>query len=325
MNGAADPSSLAAKEKALKILFTFRPQRGLERVRESVPDAQVVVCDQPPKIPSAIADADVACVGHFNAEIFRAARKLRWVHAFGGGVGAHLFPEFAASAIPLTCLKGCFDIPAAEYALAVMLAFSRKLEYDIRRRPARSFVETEPRELFGKTVGIVGLGGMGGEIARRCRAFGMRVIGLARRPRAERPAEVERILTPEGLPSLLRESDFVVVAVPLTNATRGLIGSAELALMKPTAYLIDVSGRLPLYDQDALVEALKSGRIAGANLQLVPPPDSELWELDNLLLAFHRVVSEEQYDRCIERFCENVRRFQRDEDLLGLVDKEAGY
>ena len=104
-----------------------------------------------------------------------------------------------------------------------------------------------------------------------------------------------------------------------------MIGETELRAMKKTAYLVDVSGRSVLYDLDALIRALREGWIAGASLQMEPPPDSPLWDLDNLLISFHRATSQEQYDRFIELFCENLRRYRQGQPLLGLVDKVAGY
>ncbi|MBI2194449.1 MAG: D-2-hydroxyacid dehydrogenase [Planctomycetes bacterium] len=307
-----------------KVLLTWKPPRGLERIRTCLDGLDVQATHTRAEILHSIGDADVACVGHWDAEIFRAAHQLRWVHAFSAGVNHLLFPEFVASPIPLTSLKGTFDIPAAEYALGVMLAFTRRIEYDVRRRACRTFEESEPTELWARTAGIVGFGSMGAEIAKRCRAFGMKVLALARRPR-EAPATVEEWFTAERLRDLLARSDFVVVAVPLTEQTRGMIGEAELSVMRPTAYLIDVSGRPAIYDIGALTRALQARRIAGASLQIVPEPDSPLWALENLLISFHRIVSREHFDRAIETFCENLRRYRAGCPLVGLVDKKAGY
>jgi phosphoglycerate dehydrogenase-like enzyme len=268
-----------------------------------------------------IGEAEAVCVGAWDLELLRAARSLRWVHAFSGGVNGILFPEFAASRVPLTCFKGCFDVPAAEHALAMMLAYVRRLEYDIRMRPQKSYDWQEPTELRGKTAGIIGLGSMGRAIARACRSFGMRVLAATRRPQTVDPA----LATATTLPELLAAADFVIVAVPLTRETTGLIGATQLRAMKPDAYLIDISGRPAIYDLAALERALREQRIAGANLQMAPEPASPLWELDNLLLTFHRVTSREQYDRCVATYCDNLRRYRAGEPLLGLVDKVAGY
>lgn len=308
----------------MKLLFTWNPPRGLDRIRSCVKGIEIETCGERGKIPSVARDAEVLCVGHFDAEILGAAKKLRWVHAFSAGVEGFLFPEMKASGIPLTCLKGCFDIAAAEHALGAMINAARTMDRDLRDPSASALKKNEPTELYGKTVGILGFGSMGAGIARLCRAFGMKVIGLARSARPA-PADVDEWLAPTEIPRLLRESDFVVVAVPLTSDTRGLIGDRELHLMKPSAWLVDVSGRPAIYDLDALGRVLESGVIAGAHMQIVPAQDSPLWKLERLRVPIHRVVSREQYDRCVQRFCENLRRFQRQEPLLGLVDKQAGY
>lgn len=308
----------------LKVVFTWMPPHGLERVQECLDGIEVRATEDRREMPALLSDAEVACVGEFDAELLAASRRLRWVQALSGGVNEVLFPELVSSLIPLTCCKECFAIPGAEHALAMMLAFSRRLEYDLRQRPERAFEYTDPEELAGKTAGIIGMGNIGVEIARLCHCFGMQVIGMARRPRAC-PSGVTEMITPERLPHLLGVSDFVIVTVPLTPATGGMIGARELAQMQPTAYLIDVSGRPALYDLNALESALRRRQIAGAALQIVPPKESPLWNLENLLISFHRATSRQEYDRCFELFCDNLRRYQRGQPLRGLVDKEAGY
>jgi phosphoglycerate dehydrogenase-like enzyme len=315
------------REEPLNILFTWRPPLGLD-VIEAVGNVRIRVTDDRREMLALIPEAEVACVGEFDAELLAAARRLRWVQALSGGVESILSPELAASPLPVTCCKACFAIPAAEHALAVMLAFSRRLEEDLRARfdPSRTLRTPldDPEELAGKTAGILGMGNLGGAIARRCRSFGMRVLGLARRARAG-PQGVDRLFAPHELPELLALSDFVVVAVPLTPLTAGLIDGEQLARMKASAYLIDVSGRPALYDLAALERALRQRRIAGAGLQIVPEDDSPLWGLDNLLISLHRATSRQEVDRCFELFAENLRRYRRGDPLLGLVDKEAGY
>ena len=306
------------------LLFTWKPYFSIDRIRNTVEGLEVQVSDDPAEILKLLPDAEIACVADWNAEMLRAAKTLRWVQAFSGGVDSLLFPEFVVSPITLTSLKGNFSIPAAEYAMGVMLAFSRRLEYDIRQRSHRKFVVSEPTELYAKTVGIIGLGNMGVEIAKRCRCFEMNVIAMDCQPRTDLDL-VDQWYPPDRLGQLLAASDYVAVAVPLTELTTGMIGEHELAAMKPSAYLVDVSGRPAIYDIEALTRALRSRRIAGASLQMVPAENSLLWELDNLILSFHRVVSREQMERIVEMFCENLRRYSRGESLLGLVDKKAGF
>ena len=306
----------------LNVAMNWKPPRGLERIHTCVDGLRVRIAEEEEEFIELLQDAEVACGGGFDARTLEAAPKLRWIQFFSGGV--QLDPALVESPIPITCLKGCFDIPAAEFAIAGMLALARKLAYDMRQRPLRTFTEMEPEDIHGKTVGIIGLGSMGREIARRCRGFGMQVLGVKRQP-GPCPPEVDALMGSDQLGEVLSAVDFVVVAVPFTQQTEGLIGRQELGCMKPSACLIDVSGRPGIYDLEALSDSLRSGRIAGAHLQIVPDDASPLWDLDNLILSFHRVVSRQSFDLAIERFCENIRRYREGQPLLGLVDKEAGY
>src|SRR5204863_9135271 len=138
----------------------------LEAMDRGVPGIRLKATDDRDEMLRLLPDSDVLCVGEFDAEMLTAAPRLRWVQALMGGVESVLFPEFRSSSIPLTCCRECFAVPAAEHALALMLAFSRRVEYDIRRRPLRKFEYRDPEELLGKTAGIIGAGNLGQEIAR---------------------------------------------------------------------------------------------------------------------------------------------------------------
>lgn len=308
----------------LKVVFNWTPPRGLDELRANFPEIEFIVAEEQADAIAQLRDADAACVGAFDAEQLAAGSKLRWIHVMAAGVENSLFPELRASTVPVTCLKGCFATPAAEHAMAMILAFARRLDYDIRRRPHRTFEIGEPEELAGKTLGIIGLGSMGRAIAAKARCFEMRTLGFTRRSQPE-PGTVDEFLPGDQLHQLLARSDYVVVNVPLTSATHGFINEQALRAMKPSAYLIDMSGRPAIYDLDALTRALNEGWIAGANLQMVPDPDSALWDVEKLVLTLHRTTSREQFDRCMAFFAENLRRFKNGEPLQGVVDKEAGY
>ena len=308
------------------ILLTWAPPDSVDRIQAAAEaeNMDFQYTENTDEIMKLLPEAEIACVAEWTPEMYQAAKKLRWVHAFSGGISKYIFPEFVASDVAMTSLKGCFNIPGAEYALAVMLAVAKKLAYDISRRASRKFEVTEPAEIYGKTVGIIGLGGIGEEIAKRSRDFGMTVLAMASNQRPQL-ACVNQWYSPELRDELLGRSDYVIVAVPLTEQTTGMIDASVLSAMKPTGFLVDVSGRPAVYDLDALIEALRNDRIAGASLQIIPDDDSPLWDLENLIISFHRIVSGEQMSRITDMLCENIRRYSRGEPLLGLVDKKAGY
>jgi phosphoglycerate dehydrogenase-like enzyme len=209
--------------------------------------------------------------------------------------------------------------------MAVILSWCRRMYIDLRLKPGDEWRFSHPVEAGGRTVGLIGYGTMGQALAQRAKAFGMRVVAMARQARPK-PSEIDEWFAPGQLNEMLAISDFVVLAVPKTPETVGLIGDAALRAMKPDALLVDLSGRDSLYDLKAIVQALEEKRIGGACLQLpLPPADSKLWKVDNLILSYHRVVSVEEVTRCTELFFENLKRYRAGQPLLGLVDKEAGY
>src|SRR4029453_12762346 len=226
--------------RTLRVLVNWQPE-GIERIA-SMPGVDLRTAADRAEALAQIPEVEVAFVGLFDAEILAAARRLSWLHCGAAGVEYCLFPEFVASSVLFTCSKPCFDVTAAEHAMAVILAFSRRLHLDWRHRAGRPWKWAKPgglldggsfpQELAGKTVGIIGFGGMGQELARRAAAFGMRTAPLPRRERPD-PEPAHKLLTGGGLEELLRESDFVVLATPLTSATRGLLGEREFAGMKP--------------------------------------------------------------------------------------------
>jgi phosphoglycerate dehydrogenase-like enzyme len=186
-----------------------------------------------------------------------------------------------------------------------------------------------PREVAGATLGLIGLGSIGRPVARMASALGMRVIALREHPEKEKPEGVAAVYAPPQLNELLSQSDYVVVAAPLTEATRGLINAERLEAMRRDAYLINV-GRGPQVDETALAEALRSRRIAGAALDVFEqeplPRESPLWELENLLITPHTAgLTEKLWQRHYALFSENLRRYMAREPLQFVVDKHKGY
>jgi phosphoglycerate dehydrogenase-like enzyme len=264
------------------------------------------------------------------ATLQRLAPKLRWVQLTSAGVDRAARSGLLESEIMLTSASGLHATPIGEFVLCVMLMFCKGAPKFIRAQQRHEWARHMSQELFGKTVGVVGLGHIGTEVARLSKAFGCRVIAT-RRSITERISDelVDELLPPGELPALLGESDFVVLSVPLTNETRHIIGEAELRAMKPSGVLINIA-RGAVVDEASLVRALKEGWIGGAGLDVFEreplPPDSELWDLENVIVSPHLSGGTEIYNqRAAGIFCENLRRYLGGERLMNLADAERGY
>jgi phosphoglycerate dehydrogenase-like enzyme len=299
------------------------------------PSCEIVHIDEQGIADGDLADADIFLRWWTPNPIFRkvlaAAPHIRWIHTPSAGVEFILsVPELQHSDILLTNSVGAHAIPIAEFVLMYMLSHIKHVRDLFGLVPAEAW-KFEDREqldeLTGKTVLIIGLGSIGQEITRRANAFGMRVIGSRRTPI---PMEgVQQVVGADGWHALLPEADFVVLAAPLTNATRGMIGAAELALMKPSSYLINIA-RGQIIDTSALIDALNSGQIAGAALDVTnpepPPADHPIWTAKNIWITPHISYSSPRTpERQIEIFLENLGRYTNGQPLRNLVDKEAGY
>ena len=314
----------------VKVLISHRAaEADLDRVRGVSGSLVVVRSESREHALELAADAEVILAGHWSDQLWKAAPQLRWVQSGGAGVERFLTPDFIASPIILTNAAGVYAIPIADHVMAFVLHFSRGFGRLLRSQLEHRWgEEVEPDELTGKTLGIVGLGGIGAEVARRAKGFGMRVIAVRRRP--ERPSRfADEVRGPDALPWLLAESDYVALCSALTPATRHLIGEEELGRMKPTAYITNI-GRGGLIDEPALIAALQAARIAGAGLDVFAteplPADSPLWDMPNVLITPHTSGSSPRsHERLMELFCQNLRRYLAGERLLNVVDKAAGY
>jgi len=260
------------------------------------------------------------------------APRLRWVQGVGAGVDLLAGKTgLLQSDVMVTNASGANAIAVGEFALCLMLMIVKKAPRFSANKESCRWEHFVTPELRGKTVGIVGLGKVGGEIARLARAFGMRVLAIRRSAtgREEGVAGVDEIFSPNEFLQMLPECDFVVLTVPLTPETRGLIAEVELKAMKATAYIINIA-RGPVIKQDVLIQALKEGWIAGAALDVFEveplPSKSELWELQNVIISPHIAGYVEQYNVMVtELFCENLKRFLNGEELHNLFDKKKGY
>ncbi len=274
-----------------------------------------------------LADAEVI-YGFPPKNIIRRAPTLRWMQSHLAGVERFLVPEIIESPVILTSSKGIHGAQVSELALAMMLMLAKQAQSWFRLKEQKRWQPFVPQVLHAKTLGVLGLGNIGQEVARLARAFGMRVIVLESR-QIEKPEYVDLILPPERLRDLLSQGDFVVITLPLTPETRGLIGEVELKAMKPTAYLINVA-RGGIVDEPALIKALKEKRIAGAGLDVFGteplPADSVFWDLPNVIISPHIAGRREDYNALATRlFCENLERYLIGEQLLNIIDKQKGF
>ncbi len=295
-------------------------------------DHTVSVVENGDRVPTEITDADAYVPGPWSEDVFRSAERLRWVHFLWAGVDRALFPAVVESDVTVTNSAGAFSAPMAEHAVALMLAFSRGLNVSLRQpgdwRGVRRKLWDNLPELAGATVGILGYGGIGQETGRKAHALGMRVLAL--RTRAQEPDGVAEVIWGEDrLDDLLRHSDYLVIACPLNDRTRGLLGEREFDLMKPTAVVVNLA-RGAVIDQEALIEALRSGKIGGAGLDVTTPeplpPDSELWEMENAIVTPHMSgTSPHVWDYQWRILRDNVERYFSGRPLLNVVDKQQGY
>lgn len=263
-----------------------------------------------------------------------AGGRLRWIHTGAAGVASLLHDELVDSGIVLTNSAGIHAVPVAETVAGMMLHFARGLDYAVRAQQ-RSEWRSEDyersdngiRELAGSTLGIVGYGGIGREVARRARALDMHVAALRRTPGHDDLAEL--VTGEDALGRLLEMSDVVVLSVPATTATRGMIGRAELSRLPRGAVLINVA-RGSVVDEAALLDALRSGHLRGAGLDVFEreplPPASPFWGLPNVLITPHVSSTSPRYwEREAELILTNVRRYLEGGTLINVVDPGAGY
>ncbi len=260
---------------------------------------------------------------------------LRWMHTPLAGVDRVLSPELVKSPIRITSSRGVNSVAVAEHTLGLILSMTRGIADSVRAQGESRWAQHEiwgrrppVQELHGQVLGILGLGDIGRELAVRARALGMTVWGLVRTPRAK-PDYVDRLLAAGKEEALIRASDVLVLAVPLTGDTKGMIGERQLKRMKHTACLINI-GRGELVQESALVRALREGWIAGAGLDVYAaeplPPSSPLWRLPQVVMTPHIAGTHPQYmGRSAEIFLNNLKRYLAGEPLINEVDKQAGY
>jgi len=319
--------------------------RDLERIRAAAPGARLVTVSIEGLADGPLDDVEVMLRGWLNSDAFdrllARAPRLAWVHSATSGVERALTPASRERGLIVTNARGVFSRPIAEYVLMMILAVSRRLPQLLELQRERTWQPLEGSELRDVTVGIVGLGSIGRAVGGLATAFGCRVIAVRRRPESGvessregddlsfGEAMLDRVGGPEMLPELLGESDFIVLAAPLTPKTENMINADTLAMVKPGSWLINVA-RGRLIDERALLRALRDGPLGGAVLDTFReeplPALSSFYELPNVIVTPHTAWSSGRVlDRSVDLFCDNLRRFATGEPLLNVVDPAAGY
>ncbi len=306
-----------------------------ERLRCDFPQLEVLRLTDYEQLGPALRDADILLAFSMRADQFAQARQLKWIHSTAAAVHLLMSPALIASNVVVTNARDVHGPVVAEGALAVMLALAKHLPTAFRAQQQREWAQVKiwnehPLEINGSTLGIVGLGSIGRELATRARALGMRVIAVREHPEHGSGA-ADEVFGHDQLAQFLPRCDFVVLAAPLTDKTKNMIGAAQLAQMKRSAFLINVS-RGPLIDDAALVAALRARQIAGAALDVFAAEplaaDSPYWSLENCLVTPH-TAAVTGHDRLWERhytlFTENLGRFLAGEPLVAIVEKQRGY
>ena len=269
-------------------------------------------------------------LGVFNREIFEQCDRLLWVQTFGAGVDPVLFEEFVRSPVILTSAKGTVGTHLADHAWALLLGLLRGVGRSVREKTWKNAlsIRSETWELGGKTLGIVGLGGTGLEVAQRAQGFGMTSIAIEPEE-VEFPSFIQDIWKPDRFYEFLERCDVIVICAPLTNQTRGMFDKEAFRRMKPHAILINVTRGL-IIDEQALLDALEQKLIGGVGLDVTPVEplysDSPLWGMSNVIITPHVAGgSPLRMDRTVDLFCENLRRFTAGNTLFAQIDKEKGY
>jgi len=277
---------------------------------------------------------DILISFSITSENFQRAKNLKWIHLAVAGVDESVFPELLKSKAIITACKGMHSHTISEHILGMILCFAKEIHLSTLRQVQKKWAFNEVMkhrfELKGKTLGIIGLGGIGLELAKKSKCLGMQVIGMKNKlKKGEKIRSVDRIIPKEKLPELLSQSDFVALTLPLTDETFHLIGEKELAQMKNSAYLINTS-RGKIIDEKALIDALENKRIAGAGLDVFEEEplssNSRLYDFENVIITPHVAGTMVDYFQKVARiFKENLKRFLSNRKMINLVDKRLGY
>ncbi|MFW5689118.1 MAG: D-2-hydroxyacid dehydrogenase [Spirochaetota bacterium] len=307
------------------------PDGAVERVRSLAPDYEIIVTTERDEIESALERIEIA-LGSFPHDLIPSAPRLRWLQQEGAGadwLARH--PEVHDRSFVLTNASGVHAIPISEHMLGFLLALGRAFPASVRGQRERVWEGNRHHDLFelaGKRVLLLGVGAIGARFARLCAACDMEVVGVRRDPST--PIEgVSRMVGPDEIRDELPQTDILANTLPYTSETHHLIGAEEIATMKRGGVIINI-GRGGTIDEAAMIEALRSGQLRAAGLDVFEteplPEDSPLWDMENVLLTPHYSGLTPHYnERVFEIFVDNLERFQKGEPLRNVVDKRLGY
>lgn len=311
------------------------PEAAVARLRARCPQHEILYATTAAARAEGLARAEVAFTWILSADELALAPHLRWVHSSAVAVGTLCLRELAARGVLVTNSRGIQSTPIAEHVLALMLALTRQLPFAFERQREADWAQNAfagartPRMLRGQCLGVIGLGSIGAEVARLGAAFGMDVVAVRRDVTRPVPEGVRQVWGPDGLDTLLAESDVVVIAAPLTADTASLLDAAAIARMKQGARLINIA-RGQLVDTTALVAALESGALGGAALDVFDveplPPAHPVWRAPNLIVTPHTSgFRPDHWDDVVDLFAVNLQRFADGAAPAWPVDPARGY
>lgn len=328
--GSEHRATIEAVDPRVQTVTLTRPERLL--VRGLKPPEGTNVPEATESLLAKLRDTEILLGWpDMTDEMLAHAPRLAWAHFSGAGVDSFLGNAlFRKPKIAITVSRNAGAVAIGEYVLSMMLTLSLNQPRYLRQQVERRWQRHRRAELLSRTLGIVGLGAIGEEVARRARPFGMRLLAIRRSARGPEGHElVDQVMPLSALGQVLEQSDFVALTLPLTPETHALIGEQELRRMKPSAYLINIS-RGPIIDEAALVRAIQEGRIAGAALDVFDqeplPAESPLWDLENVIITPHIAGASDRHTAlAVEAFCDNLRRYLAGQPLLDAVDRKRGY
>jgi phosphoglycerate dehydrogenase-like enzyme len=313
------------------LIYLEFPEKYISRLKKIAPHYEFISCPDRAELMKHLPDTEILMtfLGKFDAELLGSAPDLKWIQAITAGVDNLPLKEIGDRRIILTNVRGVHKIQMAEFAIAAMINFARNFHVMHRNQIKAVWDQSIPQaEIYGKVVGIIGLGSIGEEIARKASFFGMRVLGVRKTPLPTK--HVDRVYGIEEMDEVFRKSDYIINLLPLTAGTQKLIDKRYFTSMKKTACFINI-GRGPTVNQADLVDALKTNRIGGLVADVYEeeplPEDSPLWKLDNVILAPHIAgVSPNYMERAMEIIRHNLKAYVgQSGEMMNVVDCSSGY